>query len=113
MAVPRFPQMVANSREVTWSPPAGTGRLQASGQLKDAALAPAVLQVLEARGCDDAAAVRRHGSSVERPRGAGEAHLGSGGAGTLAGGRGARRGAPAKNLSSVGSDHFFCDDESQ
>ena len=59
MAVPRFPQMVANSREVTWSPPAGTGRLQASGQLKDAALAPAVLQVLEARGCDDAAAVRR------------------------------------------------------
>jgi hypothetical protein len=59
MAVPRFPQMVANSREVAWSPPAVTGRLQASGQLKDAALAPAVLQVLEARGCDDAAAVRR------------------------------------------------------
>ena len=47
-ALSRFPAMVANSREVAWAPPAGTGKLQGQAQLKDAALAPAVLQVLEA-----------------------------------------------------------------
>ena len=44
-ALSRFPAMVANSREVAWAPPAGTGKLQGQAQLKDAALAPAVLQV--------------------------------------------------------------------
>ena len=60
----RFPAMVANSREVAWAPPAGTGRLQGQAQLKDAALAPAVLQVLEARGCNDVAAVKRLSSAT-------------------------------------------------
>ena len=63
-ALSRFPAMVANSREVAWAPPAGTGRLQGQAQLKDAALAPAVLQVLEARGCNDVAAVKRLSSAT-------------------------------------------------
>ena len=56
--------MVANSREVAWAPPAGTGKLQNQAQLRDAAFAPAVLQVLEARGCNDVAAVKRLSSAT-------------------------------------------------
>ena len=63
-ALSRFPAMVANSREVAWAPPAGTGKLQTQAQLRDAALAPAVLQVLEARGCNDVAAVKRLSSAT-------------------------------------------------
>ena len=63
-ALSRFPAMVANSREVAWAPPAGTGKLQGEAQLKDAALAPAVLHVLEARGCNDVAAVKRLSSAT-------------------------------------------------
>ena len=48
-ALSRFPAMVANSREVAWAPPAGTGKLQTQAQLRDAALAPAAPRPL--RGC--------------------------------------------------------------